>query len=65
MSKSSAKAFGRGFSYHAGAGIGEAVRSLTTMGATAAILIGIKYVTTRMNHAQLQKDLDNLLNKIK
>ena len=63
MFNSAAKAFGRGLSYHAGAGVGEAIRSVTTLGASAAVVIGIQYATQRFQHAKLQNDLNNLLKK--
>ena len=60
---SAAKAFGRGLSYHAGAGIGEAIRGVTTLGATALVVLGIQNLSTRLEHRQLQKDLNNILKK--
>ena len=63
MFNSAAKAFGRGLSYHAGAGVGEAIRSVTTLGASAAVVIGIQYATQRFQHVKLQNDLNNLLKK--
>lgn len=61
MSKSAAKAFGRGLSYHAGAGVGEAIRSITTLGASAAVILGIQYASERLQHTKLQNDLNNIL----
>ena len=64
MSKNkSAKAFTRGLTYHAGAGIGEAVRLLTTTGTVAAIA----YITSKVTHEvklnAIKKDVSSILKK--
>lgn len=61
MFNSAAKAFGRGLSYHAGAGVGEAFRGLTTIGASAILVLGIQHVSERYNHTKLQNNLNDLL----
>ena len=63
MFTSAAKSFGRGLSYHAGAGVGEAIRSITTLGASAAVVLGIQYASERFQHNKLQNELNDLLKK--
>ena len=61
FNSSSAKAFGRGLSYHAGAGIGEAVRSATALGTTALLVLGVQSLSTRLEQNRLRRELDTLL----
>lgn len=63
MSKKSAKAFTRGLTYHAGAGIGEAVRIITTTGTVAAIALAANAITTKVNHKKLNDELMELLKR--
>ena len=62
MSKSF-NAFKRGLSYHAGAGIGEAVRLVTTTGAVTAIGVAAHYAAGRIEEMKMQRDIKNHLHK--
>ena len=62
MSKSS-NAFKRGLTYHAGAGIGEAIRLVTTTGAGAAIGVAVHYATGRIDELKMHRDIQNHLRK--
>lgn len=62
MSKSF-NAFKRGLSYHTGAGIGEAIRLVTTTGSVAAIGVAVHYATNRIDEMKMHRDIKNHLHK--